>query len=238
METKVYNTKEEAANYIADTIENIVKNKKDALICLAAGHTSLPVFEELVLRNKKGSIDFANVCVVGLDEWLNIKAEDFGSCAYFLNTNIYNRLNLKKENIRLFDGMAKDGVLECREVEEFIERKGGIDYLLLGIGMNGHLALNEPGDSFENGAHPVALSDTTKNVAPKYFKEDMPKLEGGITLGIKNLLKAKQIQLAIFGEKKRALVHQLIESAPTESLPATALKNAKNAQLIVDKEAY
>ncbi len=237
MKTNVFKTQELAAKHIAATIKEIVQNKPTALLCLAAGHTSLPVFDELISMNQSGEIDFSQVSIVGLDEWLNISKEAYGSCAYFLNDNIFSKINVSPENIRLFDGMCADPAKECESVELFIKGLGGIDYLLLGMGMNGHLALNEPGCSFETGAHVTDLAPKTKEVAVKYFEGDMPPIEQGITLGIQNMLDASVVQLSVFGAHKKEIVAKLLNLDPTPDLPATALKVLPGCELILDEAA-
>ena len=234
MKTLIFETKEQAAACGADTIQNLLKRKPDAVLCLAAGHTSIPIFDELVRRK----LDFTRSRFIGLDEWAGVPGEQEGSCAFFLEKNFFSRVSVNRENIRLFDGMAGDLEEECRRMEDCLEQWGGMDYLLLGMGMNGHLALNEPGDGFGRRAHPVALSQTTIRVAPKYFPGGMPPITGGITLGIGTLLKAGKIQLAVFGAHKREVVKRLLEAAaPTEELPASALYLAVEAELLLDREA-
>lgn len=105
------------------------------------------------------------------------------------------------------------------------------------MGMNGHLALNEPGDSFEHTAHVAELSETTKTVAPKYFAADMPPLRQGITLGVTDFLRARRVQLTVFGAAKAPVVARLLELDPTTDLPATALHLLPEAELLLDAAA-
>ena len=144
---------------------------------------------------------------------------------------------MRRENIRLFNALARDLDAECAAVERQIGDWGGIDYLLLGMGMNGHLALNEPGDSFERTAHVAELSETTKTVAPKYFSADMPPLRQGITLGVADFLRARRVQLTVFGAAKAPVVARLLELGPTTDLPATALHTLPEAELLLDAAA-
>lgn len=231
MKKLVFRTEEEAGLYIARTIDTLLKENPRAVLCLAAGHTSLPVFDAMEALGT----DFSKARVIGLDEWVGVPADVEGSCAYFLGKNCFSRINVKEENVVLFDAMATDLEAECHKMEAQIEAWGGMDYLLLGMGMNCHLALNEPGDSFKRGAHVAPLSETTKKVAPKYFPEGMPPITSGITLGIKNLLAARQIQLAVFGAHKAPAVARLLQSEPDEALPASALYLAEHAELVLDE---
>lgn len=234
MKKQTFANERQAGEYIAGAIDALLKEKPDAVLCLAAGHTSLPVFDAM----QELGTDFSRARVLGLDEWVGVPAEQEGSCAYFLEKNLFSKINVKKENIVLFDSMTQDAAQTCEGMQAQLEAWGGLDYLLLGMGMNGHLALNEPGDSFEKGPHVVPLSETTLAVAPKYFPEGMPPIREGMTLGIRNLLATRQIHLAVFGAHKAAAVGKLLSyDRPSEEFPATALRLAGNAELVLDEAA-
>jgi 6-phosphogluconolactonase/glucosamine-6-phosphate isomerase/deaminase len=136
----------------------------------------------------------------------------------------------------LFNGKANDLAQECKDIDGFIEHNGGIDYMFLGLGMNGHLALNEPGVDPESRSHVMPLDSVTRQVAVKYF-EEMPDISRGITLGIKNILDSKHIQLLITGKKKRDIVKRILASEATNMLPATLLFGHSNAEFILDTQA-
>lgn len=238
MTEQIFETDLQAAEYTVSIIETLIREKPNAVLCLAAGHTSLPVFEGLIKAAEKKYIDFHKVRFIGLDEWLGVGADSDGSCASFLHKNLFDRLAITSEQLCLFNGKAQDPEAECKRVETAIEYWGGIDFTLLGMGMNGHLALNEPGDSFSSGAHITDLDATTKSVAPKYFSADMPPLEHGITLGIKNILHARLIHLTIFGAHKKDAVTRLLSAEIHNNLPASILKSCDHAVLVLDRAAY
>lgn len=236
METRIFETEQQAAQQICKELEQLIGRKPNALLCLAAGHTSLKVFEALIQAQEAGTIDFSQVHIVGLDEWLGLGPEDDGSCAGFVQKNLLDHLAIPKGQIRLFNGKAENPLAECAAIEQFIQEHGQIDYMLLGMGMNGHLALNEPGCSWQAGAHIAVLSDTTKRVGQKYFAKETA-LSKGITLGIANILASREIVLEVAGEHKRDMTQRLLEEAPTADLPASALKGAKHARLYLDRAA-
>ena len=236
MEWKIFPTEKELGRAAAGEIRDVLKEKPDALLCLAAGHSSLCVFEEMVRMQNAGEADFSRARIVGLDEWSGMGREDDGSCAGFLWKNLFSRLPIPEGNIRLFDGLCRDREAECRRIEAHIRERGGIDYILLGIGMNGHLALNEPGTDFSLGAHVAALSETTKTVGQKYFENPTP-LSEGITLGIRNITESRRITLVINGERKQDITAALFSSEITPALPATALKLAGGAKVFADRAA-
>lgn len=237
MKQFVLDTPQQGADVVVDAILSLLAEKPNALLCLAAGHSSLPVFEGLLAAQRAGRADFTRARFVGLDEWLGVTPACEGACCNFLQRSLFTPLGITPAQLCLFDPLCTDPAAECARVEQYISACGGIDFMLLGMGMNGHLALNEPGDSFENGAHVAPLSDTTKSVAPKYFTADMPPLTHGITLGIRNLLAAHCIYLTIFGAHKKAVVQTLLHSERTEAFPASVLLAAPQANLVLDRAA-
>lgn len=233
---KIFNTQLQAVKFCKNTIAQVIMEKPDALICLAAGHTSLPLFDELIHSDKDGSIDFSCVKFVGLDEWEGLSGDDDGSCENFLRSNLLDGIGIKEKNIRLFNGKAQNLQTECNEIEDFIELNGGIDYMLLGVGMNGHLGLNEPGVDISSTAGIVKLHDVTLKVADKYFNEK-PRLKGGVTLGIKNIVDAKKIEVLITGQKKSSIVSKIYETEKTNLIPATLIKNYDHVTYVLDAAA-
>lgn len=233
---EIFATEDLCSDYCRNTIVNLLKNKPNALICLAAGHTSLPLFKKLIESEADENIDFSKVKFVGLDEWEGLSGDDDGSCENFLRRNLFDHINLKEENIRLFNGKAADLKKECKQVETFIENNGGIDYMLLGVGMNGHLGLNEPGTDESSTTAIVKLDNVTLKVADKYFNEK-PDLKGGVTLGIKSIVDTKKVDVLITGEKKKNIVKDIYYTEKTKEIPATLLKNYEHVTYVLDNAA-
>lgn len=234
---KKFQNDETLAKAVSDQIESLLQKKTDALICIAGGETPLKTMAELVRRNKKGKIDFSKAYFVGLDEWVGLGRETKGSCRQTLYDYFYDQLdNVQPDHICFFDGKASDLDNECKRIDTFIEERGGIDFILLGIGMNGHIGFNEPGVPVDVNAHVVDLDDVTKKVMSKYFDQDLP-LTNGISLGMKQIEQAKEIVVAATGAKKAEIIERTIQSEPTTKIPATLLKNAPHTQFFVDQEA-
>lgn len=232
---RIFATETEAAAHCADRIKDVISRKPSALLCLAAGHTSIELFKQLISMEKAGQIDFSGVRIVGLDEWVGLSGRDDGSCENFLRQNLFDHIGLNDDNIRLFDGKANDLAHECRQIELFIRNRGGIDYMLLGVGMNGHLGLNEPGTDKNQGAHVVILDSVTQDVAHKYFKEK-PELSEGVTLGIKNIIETDIVQVLITGERKSEIVRKITETE-SEMVPASLIRNLPNVEFVLDQQA-
>lgn len=238
MNIQIFDSYELLSEQIAEEIIEDLGRNPEQLLCIAAGHTSLGVFRQLVCAYERGQADFSHASFVAMDEWLHMSWETPESCGSFLIQNFLSHVNYPQENICLWDGTAADTDQECQRVLHFIEdRSGCMDYLVLGVGMNGHLALNEPGVDFGLSAHTCTLDPVTQKVGQKYFTEST-SLTGGITLGIADFKKAKRTVLAVSGSPKATLLKQLTEKkAPTSSLPATALYEFKNASIYCDQEA-
>ena len=233
MNITILDTYEQCCARIAEELAALTAKKPEALLCLAAGHSSLGVFDAMVAMQESHKADFSHVYIIGLDEWSGKATADDGSCSGFLYHNCFDRLPIPPDHIHLFDGMYTDAAAECQAAEGYIAEHGGIDYMLLGMGMNGHLALNEPGTSFELRTHETELSETTRTVGQKYFSRQTA-LAGGITLGIRNILDSRRIVLLVNGEHKRPVMSKLLELPVTTAFPATVLKTAANAEIVTE----
>ena len=235
MEVKIFQEYKELCTVTAEEIADIVRSNPKALLCLAAGHTSLGVFDEMVAMQGNREVSFEECTFVGLDEWAGLGLGDDGSCLGFVKKHLFDRLGIKEDKIIFYDGKGNLD-LECIRVDSFLEENGPLDYVMLGMGMNGHLGLNEPGTSFHLYSHVVKLDDTTKTVGQKYFKDDT-ELSGGITMGMNHFKEAKRVVLTINGAKKADIVKRLLDSVPSEGLPASFVKTLDSASLYLDQEA-
>jgi len=236
MEKIVYENYSELSLKTAEQIATIILEKPDALLCFPAGDTSVGTFNHLIELNKAGKISFKHCKIVGLDEWTNLGKSKNENCFSFLKKHLFDHIDYSLENLCFFDGESADLKGDCNKTDQFIRENGPIDMVLLGVGMNGHLGLNEPGTSFNLYSHIVDLDDVTKIVGQKYFTDDV-SLTGGISLGVKYFMEAKTVILQLNGEKKAEIVKHLIESEITTDFPVSVLKSHKNAFLLLDKEA-
>jgi galactosamine-6-phosphate isomerase len=190
----------------------------------------------MVQQIKELGIDYSRWRFVGLDEWAGMNGTDTGSCRDFVNTELFYPLEIGEEQICFFDGRAADLQQECTRVETFIQQQGGITVAIVGLGMNGHIGMNEPGTPASLRAHVAQIAEETQTVGQKYFSE--PKdLAQGITLGIATLLDAQHIFLMVNGAKKAAVVKRLVEEKVSEALPATFLKQHPRFKVYLDQEA-
>ena len=157
-----------AANYLSAQIIM----KPNAVIGLATGETPIGTYNQLVDWYEKGDIDFSEARTVNLDEYKGLPVEHEQSYRYFMNKYLFDRINIKKENTHLPNGMAIDDDTECERYENVIKSVGGIDMQLLGIGLNGHIGFNEPGESFEKTTHCVELTQSTIDANSRLFHKE------------------------------------------------------------------
>lgn len=230
---EVYASEEEMSLATAGRIADTVREKADAMLCLPSGSTPVTAFGMLCRMQKEGDLDLSRVRFMQLDEWLALD-EDSENCLHFLDRHFYQEAGIGRDQMFCFDIHAQDMQAECSRADLYLHKFGPIDLMVLGIGMNGHLGLNEPGISWENGTTVVALSETTKTVGQKYFS-GRKTLTGGITLGMKHVLASRRVILQISGAHKADIAAKLVRSEPDVLLPASALKTHDAARVLMDR---
>lgn len=236
MTTLRFSNYEELSAYAADEIANAIKEKPNLVLCMASGHTPALTAELLTKKLLDEKTDYSQITFIGLDEWVGLSPENEGSCYYFFNTKLFQPLQLHPSQYFLFDAMANDLQAECKKMDAVIEKHGGIDIMLVGIGMNGHIGFNEPGTPFNNLCHVAELDDTTKTVGQKYFKEKT-LLHQGITIGLGHLMNAKKVFLKADGTRKAAVIKKTVEGDVDESFPASIMQLHANGFVVIDEAA-
>lgn len=220
----------------AEIIIEFVGQNPDAVLCLAAGDTPRLTYDLIAEKVKNGKADFSRCTFVGLDEWVGIPPENEGSCHYFLRRYLFDPLQISADSIHLFDALSRDLDHECEKMNEIIAAKGGIDLMLVGTGMNGHVGFNEPGVSPDLYAHVVDLDAATQTVGQKYFKQQTA-LTRGITLGLKHLLEARKVILIANGARKADIIRQALEGPVTPALPASIIRRHSDSRVLLDESA-
>lgn len=220
----------------ADLIIEVVKNKPDALLCFPSGESPAGVLKYLVADAKAGNVDFNHCNFVGLDEWVGLGKGDDGSCTEFLHEHFFGPMRIAPEKVIFFDAKAADLDAACKKVNDFIAEKGPLDAMMVGIGMNGHIGLNEPGTDFNLYAHHAPLAAITIEVGQKYFKEKT-ELHEGITLGLKHLQESKLPLLVASGIKKAPIIAESLEGPVGEQVPATIFQTLPKAYVLLDEDA-
>ena len=227
---------EELSGYMADFIANSIKNKPNLVLCMASGSTPALTCDLLVQKLKKEKVNYSKFTFLGLDEWVGLPPTNTGSCHYFFHKKIFEPLQLPSSQYFLFNALADDLNSECSKMDKLIAGKEGIDIMIVGIGMNGHIGFNEPGSSFTSLSHVAELDDITKSVGQKYFDGPV-ELGKGITIGFSHLMNTKNVFLMANGSKKAEVIKKTIEGPVTENFPASILQQHANGFILMDEEA-
>ena len=236
MKVIVTNSYDETCAVIANKIKELVNAKPDAKLGLATGGTPVPIYKKLIEMNKAGEVDFSRVHTVNLDEYCGIPGTHDQSYRYFMDTNLFDHINIDKKNTFVASGMG-DFEANARELEEKVREGGAADLQLLGIGNNGHIAFNEASDHLIAVAHTEKLTESTINANARFFekKEDVPTM--AITMGMGDILAAKKVVLAATGLAKVPAIRGLImDDVITTQNPSTMLKMHEDAVVVIDRE--
>jgi len=220
----------------AGEIIDLVIKKPEAVVCLASGDTPRLMCKLVTERAIKEKMDLSRCTFIGLDEWVGIPPESEGSCHFFFQTLLFSPLHISSAQIHLFDGLSKDPAHECAVMDKTILEKGGIDLMIVGVGMNGHIGFNEPGVSFDHYSQVTDLDDTTITVGQKYFSQPV-SLKQGITLGLKHLLESKKAIVLANGIKKAAIIKKVLEENISNQIPASIIRMHAQGILMIDEEA-
>jgi glucosamine-6-phosphate isomerase len=236
MKVNIFNSYNEMSAATADFLISHVQQKPESLLCLASGDTPTGTLKNLVSASHNKQVDFSSADFVGLDEWVGMDKNIEGSCQHYIYTNFFDLLNISQQRIKFFNAKAQDLRAECSAIDKFIADKDQIDLLLVGVGVNGHIGLNEPGSAFNSLCHVVPLADSTKKGAEKYFS-DSKVLKEGITIGLAHMLNAKTVIVIASGIRKSNIIKQIIEGPVTESVPGSVLQRHPNCHFFLDREA-
>lgn len=236
MQQQTFPTYDALSDYTARFIAAFLRHKPDALLCLASGDTPIGTFRRLTELALAGDADLSQCTFVGLDEWVGFGPADQGSCGYYLYRDLFTPLGIRPEQIHYFDARAVDLPAECMRIDATIAQHGGLDLMLVGIGLNGHIALNEPGTPFHRYAFVSDLTETTIQVGQKYFAQPTI-LERGITLGLQHLMDARTAILLASGPRKAAPIRDALTGPVTEQFPASIIQTHPNAYVWLDAEA-
>lgn len=230
---RIFETEEELARVIASEMRQRMMEDEQPVFCLASGSTPQKSYAQFAREiDRAGRVK--DLRIVSLDEWVGIDRSSEGSCYQMLNQDLFSLIPLADEQIEFFDGTAADMAQECSRIDQYIERYP-ITFSLMGVGMNGHIGLNEPGCPVLDSSSVVDLSATTKEVAQKYFRKQTVLTEG-ITLGLGQVIRSGRVITAITGERKAEIVREIFCN-PDAKLPAQALLGYEHIDFFLDAKA-
>ena len=221
----------------ANIISAQVIMKPNCVLGLATGSTPIGTYAQLVDWYNKGDLDFSGVTTVNLDEYKGLTKDNDQSYYYFMNANLFSKVNINKERTFLPDGTEPDSVKACTDYNNIIASVGGVDLQLLGLGHNGHIGFNEPGTAFEAETHCVTLTESTVKANQRFFAsaDEVPKQ--AYTRGIKTIMQAKKILVVVSGEDKAAILKQVVTGPITPEVQASVLQLHNDVTIVADEAA-
>ena len=237
MEIVICKTKEEASRKAAAMITAAVKANPKIVLGLATGSTPVGMYKEMIKAVKAKEVSYSQVRTWNLDEYLGLAGTHDQSYRYFMNTNLFDSIDIKKSNTHVLNGLAKDWRKEVKAYEAAIKKAGGIDIQVLGIGSDGHIAFNEPGSSLSSRTRLVSLTPQTIKDNSRFFKKaaDVPKQ--ALSMGVGPIMEAKKIILLAFGKNKADAVAAAVEGGVSQFCTASALQMHEDAWFFGDEEA-
>lgn len=226
-----------ASKRAAEFLFRQIQFKPDSVLGLATGSTPLQIYAELIARHEAGELDFSAVTTFNLDEYVGLGPTDPNSYRYFMQENLFNKINVPPENTNVPDGRALDFESYCLQYEKRIKDFGGIDLQLLGIGRDGHIAFNEPGSSLGSRTRLKTLTSETIRDNSRFFGsiENVPRL--AITMGVGTILETRKCLLVAFGENKAHAIAQAVEGPVTAQVTASALQLHPDVTVVIDEDA-
>ena len=248
MPTRVFETERAGVNYLADKIVRMLKHHDEEyghdefctdhtpfVLGLTTGRTPVGLYQELVKRYQRGEVSFRNVVVYSLDEFYPIEKSNPQSRNYRIHNEFLNHVDIRPENIRIFDGSVSSD--ELAHYSELHDRIGRINLMIIGVGEQGQIGFNEPGSYEKSRTRLVQLSHNSRKVQSKFFPtiQETPRM--AITMGIDTVMRADEIVLMAWGEGKAKVVHEIVEGEVTSQIPASFLQRHSHIEVVVDETA-
>jgi glucosamine-6-phosphate deaminase len=240
VQIEVHDTREDAATALAGRLADDLREKPDLVLGLSAGRSSQAAYQELVrLYHGENGFSFRHAVAFASDEYLGLPAGDPRSTRYLLNYHLFNHVDIAKEHTFVPNGAAVDIEAECKAYDLLIQARGGIDVLVLGLGYNGHVCLNEPGSSRSSRTRLVELSASTLATVSggERFRNLDETPSQAVTMGMATILEARKVYLIASGIGKAEIVHRVIRGRTGPSVPATLLVDHPDLTFVVDGDA-
>lgn len=238
MKVHVFETDDAAARALAHCVSCAIRQKPALVLGLAAGRTPVATYEQLRLMHRAGALDLYGVTTFNLDEFVGITPSHPGSFRTFMDAHLFGGLGLHPDQIRFLDGSASDLDAECERYEVAIDAAGGIDLQILGIGANGHIGFNEPGDDLPARTHRVTLADSTRRDNAALFDGDPSRVpREALSMGVGTILKAAAVVLLATGARKAQCIERTVNGPLTTRLPASFVQMHRDVELYLDTAA-
>ena len=231
-------TAADAARLAADRFQELICVKPACVLGLATGSTPVPLYRELIARERAGLIDFSRVRSVNLDEYKGLAPGHPQSYRRFMQENLFDHIPIRPENTYVPDGLTTDVTAMCTAYEQTIEELGGVDLQLLGLGHDGHIGFNEPCDHFPVRTHEVALTESTRQANARFFASEAEVPAAAYTMGVGTVMAARRVLMIVTGADKTGVLRRAFFGPVTPWVPASILQFHPDVTLICDRAAW
>lgn len=228
---------EDMSRKAANIISSVMTLKPDCVLGLATGSSPVGTYKHLIRRYENGDLDFSRVTSVNLDEYKGLDRENSQSYYYFMRENLFSHVNIRMENTYIPDGTEADSEKACSAYNEILHKVGSVDLQLLGIGHDGHIGFNEPGDFFPPLTHDVVLTEQTRQANKRFFQSIDEVPLRAYTMGVGTVMAARKIVILITGKDKADILRRAFSEPVTPHVPASALQFHHDVTLICDRAA-
>ncbi|MGG4108249.1 glucosamine-6-phosphate deaminase [Paenibacillus lautus] len=237
MNIYTFSDEEQFVQTAANQISSLLHTNPRATLGLATGSTPVGLYNKLIEMNRQGLVSFAQTTTYNLDEYVGLPENHPESYRTFMNEKFFNHVDIQIERTHVPNGNATNPEEECLNYDKMLEEFGPVDLQLLGLGHNGHIGFNEPGESLSGGTHVVELQEKTRNANARFFPtlDDVPT--HAITMGVATIMKARQILLLVRGEDKAEIVRRALKGPITTECPASLLQCHPNVVVLLDQGA-
>jgi len=227
------------ANYIVRRINSFTPGKeKPFVLGLPTGSTPLGVYSELISAHRDGRISFSNVISFNMDEYVGLSEDHPQSYRRFMKDNFFSSVDIKSGNTHIPDGMSPNPEAECRAYEDAIASAGGVELFMGGIGVNGHIAFNEPGTSLKARTMVVTLDAATRASNARFFDNDPRKVPAkAFTVGIGTVMDAREVIILASGRQKARALQAAVEGPVSHFCPLSCLQMHPQGIIVCDDEA-
>jgi glucosamine-6-phosphate deaminase len=238
LDVTIFETATDASRALARRVADTLRRSPDLVLGLPAGRTPVETYTELCRLHAAGEADFSQATAFLLDEFVGLDSSHAGSFRRFLTEHLLSGINLDPNRTYSLNGVAADLDVECERYEETIAAIGGLDLLLLGIGVNGHVGFNEPGDALAARTHRVALVETTRVENAGLFGGSASRVpQAALSIGMGTILRADTIVMLATGERKASAVAGMLRGPVTTTLPASFLQLHRRVEVYLDRAA-
>jgi glucosamine-6-phosphate deaminase len=236
VQLQIFENADGAAQALARRVAAALRANPGLVLGLPTGRSPVAAYAELRRMHAAGEADFSRATTFNLDEFAGIDAEHPGSFRRFMEEHLFQGINIDRGRVHFLNGAAADPDAECERYEAAIDAAGGIDLQLLGIGANGHIGFNEPGDELVARTHRVRLHDVTRRENAALFGDNAGRVPGeALSMGMATILRARRIVLIATGERKAPCVERAVRGPLTTRLPASFLQTHRDVELFLDR---